>query len=174
MRKLALIVALLFAQAAHAGPLAELFADGVFGLPWGSSLDDVKTAFPDGKSDNQSSIPRYAVKDDRPLFNIERTPKNEITFVFDAHGDMHGVGIEFPAKGAEVFTVLLNTLTTYFGPHENVPNDLGTVAVKWPMDEGVTLSLIHLPGVFSSGDVLVSIGYTAQQRDTPTKESLGF
>lgn len=169
-----LLVFLFFHPTAYAGAIGGLFSDGVFGLPWGSKLADVREAFPGGKEDSAHGITRYTVKDGRLLFKIPRQPGNELHFAFDAHGGMNGVSIEFPANGVESFGQLLNSLTTYFGPYENLPNSAGAVSVRWPTDQGVTLTLIQLPGIFSVGAPLVSIGYVNPQPEVPRKEALGF
>ena len=172
-RILLLLSALLVSPCAHSGNVADIFAQDVFGAPWGSSIKTVTTALPDGKQETQLGMTTYTIKDGRKLFDIKRDPDNYIRYHFDAEGSMNGVGIQFPLDSADDYGTLLNKLNTYFGKAESVPNSFGAIYVRWPEDEGITISLTHIPGQLKLGELLFAIEYRPNPPSI-TREGLGF
>jgi hypothetical protein len=166
-----IVVLLLSPGSASAGKIAEIFSGEIFGVRWGSTVQQVAAVFPDGKSKEQFGHQTYKTLDGKTLFGVKRNPDNYIQFVFNAEGQMNGVNIEFP-DGTDGFGTLLNKLDTYFGEHTSLPNAAATV-VQWPEDSGIRITLGYIPSMFGKGGVLFSIGYLKAE-SSATKEKLGF
>lgn len=90
-------LALLHCIPALAGPIADEFSDGVFGLPWGASKQQIEAAFPKGKWEAPAKgIEFYEVKDARPIFGLERTKKDTISFGLASDQRLSSVAVTFP------------------------------------------------------------------------------
>lgn len=174
MKRLALMFVLqLFSQLAVAGSIADVFSEGIFGVKWGSPIEEVEKALPAGVAATQVGIATYTIQDGRTLFGVQREDSNSIRFSFDSNGEMNGVSIEFPLNAIDDYGVLFTKLNTVFGRGEDAPNSLGVQVVKWPEDQGIGISLMHLPGVLSIGDLLFTIEYRPELHGV-SKEDLGF
>ncbi len=154
-----------------AGPIADLFADGIWGLAWGSTKDQVKKVFPKGKLVKYGNIELFEVKDGRSVFGVERSSNMKIAVGFDSENRMAGASIYF---ASDAFAKLQQKLITEFGaPLSPKENATGTTVLQWETDNGVVLSLSHFAVGFSANTV-VSIGFEELQKPTTDKKSLGF
>lgn len=163
----------LFSFSAVAGNIANVFSEGIFGVKWGSNKDQVIEVIPGGKIGDEFGIVTYTIKNGRTLFGIERRKNNYAKFNFDSNDRLVGATIEFP-DSTEIYGALLTKINTTFGQNfQPVPNSLGAAVVKWPEEEGITLLLSYISGMFNSGSVLFSIGYRLQPANV-SKDELGF
>lgn len=154
-----------------AGPVADLFSDGIWGLSWGSNKDQVKKVFPKGKLVKYGNIELFEVKDGRSIFGVERANSMKIAVGFDAENRMAGASIYF---ASDAFVELQQKLITEFGaPLPPQANATGATVLQWDTDNGVVLSLSHFAVGFSTNTVL-SIGFEALPKPTTDKKSLGF
>ena len=150
---------------AMAGKVAELFSDGVFGVPWGATIEEVKKNHPEGEIKTYIGINNYVVPHAKPVLNITRQD-TDITFTFNASQQMHAVGISF--EGNE-YTDVYRALSTHFGKPQTNANDS---AIRWPVDAGISMYLVAIPSGFSMKPTL-TIEYTEPFIDK-SKEELGF
>jgi hypothetical protein len=184
MKQLLLALLLFVAPSASAGPINDVFGEGVFDLQWGASLADVKKAFPNGEVKDFGGIIYYVINDGRTLFGIERIKKNYIRFGFDAAGRFHGVAIEFPVNidaGSGEFARLLSVLDTQFGPHTSDPQQQLLIPVfRWPIDNGIIMGVVYQTTVETSfltssvaSELSFTLGKTLKATATDAK-SMGF
>jgi len=183
------VVACLASDNVAAGPIADLFRDGVFGVSWGASPAEVEAKLPGGKWQHYGDLRTYSVADGRAVISIERTPKQHIIFGFSTSGKLNGVAVEFPSRlGGEPFGNLLAKTREVFGPplqgadaskpFEYSAGDVGGVTslqVQWPADEAITVSITTgtTRTLFAvRSQLMLSIGYG--QAEAATKEDLGF
>lgn len=189
-RKFSSLLLLLTPIGANAGPIADLLADGVFGVAWSASPAEVEAALPGGKWKSYGGIKTYSVPDGRTVFGVERTPKQHIDFGFSTSEKMNGVSVEFPGElmSVERFGNLLAKTTEVFGPpirgadapepFEYSAGDVGGLTatqVLWPTDEGVTVSLVS--GATRTlfvvkGQLTLNISYN--KIEATTKDELGL
>jgi hypothetical protein len=96
----------------------ELFGDGVFGVTWQMTLDDIRTLYPDGKlSPHSLSVaPMYEIQDSRTVLEIERHKRAKISFLFYESGTLMGISVDFP-NCPELTGKLLSIL----GPPQSLP-----------------------------------------------------
>ena len=172
MLRRAAILYLAFSSSAVAAELSDAFGGPVFGVEWGAELDVVRSVHPKGKKFDSFGVVRYEVRDGRTLFDIERREKDKITFAFDAEGRLTAIGANFKFS-TETYGELLTKLKTLFGEYLVVDNESGANIVRWE-DESVVLSLAHVPGALSSGNISVTIEYSGLEIPQTSAEDLGF
>lgn len=158
----------------YAGKIEDTFKSGIFGIEWGSSQEMVQNSFPKGKLDKSLGILQYTVEDSRTIFEILREEDNYIKFFFDSDNELNGVAIEFPYNGVSDFGSLLTKLKTLFGDYPSGGGVHGAVMVNWAPDNGVQISLTQIPGMFSGGDLVFSVGYTSPVKHEATKAQMGL
>ena len=173
--KILFLLVLIFPLIAEAGQIKEVFGEGVFGVKWGNTIEQVKNVYPNGNLKKQSGYTNYVIQDGRTILGVERKDKNPITFYFDANLKLYAVGIEFPNPNKN-FGVLLNKIDTTFGS-EHITNNqskkYNAALVNWKPDEGVSLGLMLIPGAFSSGQLIFSVKIDLLP-ESRSKKSLGF
>ena len=167
------IVVLVVPAIAIAGSISDTFGDGVFGLKWGSSIEEVKQAFPDGKDVETSVLKSYIVKDSRTLFGYERKDSDEIQFGFDLEGRLNGVTVTFAGTTTES-GLFVYILYTYFGK-DVTPIPVGKIMkTEWADDNGTSITVTR--DIKYSGKVKFSftIFDRAYLKNYPVKSELGF
>ena len=170
MRKYIFCIGFLFYSGfANAGSIYDSFSSGVFGLPWGSSIEEVKKAFPNGKYTDKYGIKLFRVKDGRTLFEINRQ-KQEIIFGFDDLGRMKGVSASFRDEDYFLLKSKLNTL--YGMEEENSKQHSGPYAT-WEEDDGIIISIYMQTRTFKTL-TYVSIGNAKLAQPSATAKDLGF
>ena len=92
----ALLALALCCPVAHAGPIADLFASGVPGMQWGSSLDSVVGVLPQGDHIYGTSPGNraYVIKDDQDFLGVARRGHN-IVYWFDEDDRLESVTLAF-------------------------------------------------------------------------------
>lgn len=134
-----LLVLMSWCHSSSAGPIAEHFVWGIFGVPWGTSLDSMVEMFPNG--DHVYAITpggrAYLVRDDQEFIGVARNGYN-VLYAFDQKNELVGVSLMFPYERKQD---LLRALISAFGaPHENTNRGQNRI-VSWRKDEGVSLIL---------------------------------
>ena len=71
---------------ANAGQIEKIFGGGIFGLKWGSTIEEVQNVFPEGKSSKSSGYLKYTIKDDRTIFGVERKKTIRLFFILTQIG----------------------------------------------------------------------------------------
>ena len=165
-------------QSAGAGPVADLFRDGVFGLPWGASAAEIQSKMPGGKWKSYDQLKVYSVADGRSVLGIERTPKQQIIFGLSTTGHLNDVSVEFPSS-TQHFGNLLAKTTEVLGqpvggadaPRPTTGLGAGYVQVLWPTDENITVKVIsEFLGMTTK--LMLHIAYNKVEANT--KEELGL
>ena len=167
------VMGVLLSPIGKCGDIAEVFGAEVFDVPWASALSDVRELHPNGNVKHQSGSTKYVVADGRTILGMQRRSNDNLTFSFDEEGRLDAIAVDF-RYSVERFVVLLNRMSTLFGPYEAVPNENGAKIVRWPDDEGFLLYLVYVPGIIGSGNFTLKV----KNRNLPTqslsKEELGF
>jgi hypothetical protein len=155
-----------------AGPVADTFRDGIFGISWGALPAEIEQKHPGGKWSSHGDLIRYyTIKDPRPVLGIKRTKKNEIAFGLSSDGRLNSVSITFP-RDDETYVALLLRAKEQFGsvdpvvndPVQNSPAPILTASSVWPSDEGIEVRLIKSAGAYNS--VSLSIQNTSIKPST--------
>jgi hypothetical protein len=173
----AAFLAVLATASAQAGRIADLFSEGLFGLKWGATREEIDTAFPGGKWETVIPVTIYWVSDTRRVLNIERCKESRLGFVLNSEGRMNSVIIEFaPCDSTDRFAELLLKSQEAFGPMLPVDMERVTrtsaVMVEWEFDQGVKVTAGGT-SEFNKGAMTLSISKV--NFDPPkTKEELGF
>jgi hypothetical protein len=111
----------LWASVALAGNrVDELFGEGVFGVTWGMTLDQVRSIHPNGASPKYSLpiAPIYEMQDARPVLEIPRHKKAKISFIFHEDQRLVGISVDFPdcaILSAKLFSILGPPDSTFAG-----------------------------------------------------------
>jgi hypothetical protein len=183
--KLFIMLAVIFASTpSYAGPIYDVFGEGVFGLKWGASLEEVKKSFPEGKTTTEKLYATYEIKDGRQLFGIDRLDSNYMVFTFNEQGELGGVKIQFPNEGLIGFTDLLTALNVKFGV---APFDFGKAQMMaiipilaWPIDNGMMMSIFNnstIKTTLFSAEVEYDLSFLISKKPKPTATNaneLGF
>lgn len=176
MRKLVATTLLLFtASLSLAGPLSDVFGDGVLNAKWGDSPDQVLSAHPNGKLKSYGGVwaDIIEIKDGRAVFSVERKKDDPISFGFDSEKRFVGAAITFSRDDS--FALLVNKLNTLFGQLK-IPDGQEFPNYVWE-DDKIKLQLVILPatGLFSlSPSVMVSIQYKVLEKPKVSKGDLGL
>ncbi len=167
------IAVLLVPAITLAGTIHDTFGDGVFGLKWGSSIEEVKEAFPDGKEIETSGFKSYIVKDSRTLFGYERKDSDEIQFGFDLEGRLGGVTVTFAGTATES-GLFVFILYSYFGK-DVTPVPVGKIMkTEWPDDNGTSITMIQDLKFSGKRKFSLTIFNRAYLKNHPVKTELGF
>lgn len=167
------MVMIFIPQQSYAGKIADTFSDGIFSVPWGSTIEEVQKKFPDGKMEKPLATVHYSIKDGRRIFNIPREDDNAMTFLFNSEGHLNSASIEFPYHDATDLGQLMANLDTYFGEHLS-DRASDTVLMEWPEDKGIRINLGYIPGIFSLGQLVFGIHYEPSRPHKITKEEMGL
>lgn len=141
-----------------AGPVADTFRDGVFGVSWGALPGEIEQKHPGGKWSSHGDLIRfYTIKDSRPVLGIKRSKKDEIAFGLSSDGRFNSVSITFP-KDDETYAAVLLRTKEQFGsvdpvttdPIANSPAPIFVASSIWPSDEGIEVRLVKSAGVYNS------------------------
>jgi hypothetical protein len=74
----------------------ELIGEGLFGVKWGATLDEVKAIHPGGTTTIFDGVTfGYEVESDRTIFELERRPDDKISFGF-AGNSLANISVVFP------------------------------------------------------------------------------
>ena len=161
MRRLLLLAIFFISQPVFSGEVAKTYEEGVFGVKWGDTIENIKKEFPRGKREAYKQVIMYVIRDGRPLFDVKRKRNAFITFGFDPEQKLNSVGIDFQI---EDYSKLLNNLDAQFGKHiMKSDNSTARIAI-WPKDKGVELSLTMARAGFFSQEVKTSFNiiYTGE------------
>tara|TARA_R110002049_G_scaffold282589_2_gene462426 strand:+ start:6376 stop:6888 length:513 start_codon:yes stop_codon:yes gene_type:complete len=170
MKMLPVLLALFLSLNAYSGELDNVFSEGVFGTEWGQSSKEVAVIFPSGKKETSYGSTRITVEDGREVLGLSRSSSSKITFVFDTQDRLFIAGVAFDS--GDDYAKLMRKLDTLFGGRENLENDIGATGLIWK-DEKTKLSVIYVPGMFSS-ETILNIEHLGLQKNTKSKEDLGF
>jgi hypothetical protein len=141
------------AGSSAAGPIADAFGPGVFGLEWGADRAKVSQVFPGGKS-GRIPIDYYAAWDSRTIFGIERN-NQRITFSFAGDGRLSCVRISFGASPMK-YAKLLNALRDQFGPPlEDNSGRINPNGYHWPSDGRIHLELVQADDILPNTQINV-------------------
>ena len=148
LKTICILILLLATQQAYAGKIAEYFSEGVFGVKWGSTLEEVKIVFPNGEVSTNPATKKinYAAPNGLSLFGIKRNPDSWVCYNFDDKGRFNAIVIGFPNTGGGEEEELLNTVINDFGEYKTVeergiPPVFGGSFFVWQRDEGIELTL---------------------------------
>ena len=134
-------------QPVHAGKIAVYFSEGVFGVKWGSTLEEVKQIFPDGEVNaGPKGVIYYSSPNGQSLFGIKRNPDSWVCYNFDKKGRFNAIVIGFPNSGGSEEEELLNTVIATFGDYttkeeRGMPPFWGGSFFVWQRDKGIELTL---------------------------------
>ena len=148
--------------------ISKVFGEGVFDTSWGNTIEEVKETFPKGTIKKYSEITQLSVKDGRSVFGLARDKKSQIIFSFDSEERLIAVGVYFDGDD---FTSLMLKLNTLFG--EGTKLDTGVLAIQWPKDNEVVLTLSMIPSSFST-ETIFTIAYYGLNKPNKSKKQLGF
>jgi len=154
MRRFLLFGLLLISQSVFSGEVANHYQEGVLGVKWGGTIEDLKKVFPAGKRESYKEVVMYVIRDGRPLFDIQRKRNAFITFGFDPQQRINSVGIDFQIND---YAQLLENLDKLFGAHTMLSDDHTARVAIWPKDNGVELSLTMSRAGFFSQEVKTSL-----------------
>jgi len=149
----------------------DVFGAGVFDTKWGDSMSDVQAIFPEGAKKSYGKISHYQILDGRTVLGIEREEEDVIVFAFDSANRLISVGVHY--DGYLEITNLMGKLDTLFGKHTDREVEGASAPIKEWVGKGVSLSLILLPGMFTTKTVF-GIEYTGPEKPANEKEDLGF
>lgn len=164
---IAAAAALLVYGHAGAGPIADTFGPGLFGVTWDGTKEQVQGFNPGGKWHHEP-VDSYQVADSREIFGIARK-KQKITFAFTADGRLSSVGIYF-GGGIDGYAKVLHFMTEQFGPplqntNEKIEENYGfgaTVGARWPIDGRIHVTLLAQITGFSTTTLLI-VQHSAEQ-----------
>lgn len=157
---LALLLLCSTAFTATAGPIADTFSAGIYGVPWGAPAEELVRTHPGGDWVTRGGVRFYSVRDGREVLGIQRSPKDRITFRLSQGGGLVAATTVFP-DGGSTYAALLERLRDRFGPateadrnesDSTVPNR--TLEASWPADQGITVELQNNLVLLSSETVL--------------------
>lgn len=145
---LALFLLLTLSLPCHAGPLKDAFGDGVFGVSWGATLQEVKKIHPGGGVNTYGAITHYSIEDGRSILNVKREEDETLIFAFTGNPQrLTAVGANF---GGSQYTEVLYALQGSFGPKDDQPGDASGASIIWSIDAGIKMYLAIVPSGFSS------------------------
>lgn len=156
----AIAILLLKNVAVHAGPLADTFGPGLFGVKWGATKTEVEAVHPNGKW-HHSPVDSYQIDDSRPIFGMERK-KQKITFAFASDDRLTSMAIYF-GGGSMGYANVLHFMTEQFGPplrneNEKIEENYGfgtTLGARWPADGQINVTLLTQIAAFSQSTFLL-------------------
>ena len=132
----AILLSLFGAATAQANSLGDLFKDGVFGLPWGSSNTAIADKLPEGRWRDPST---YVVRNSRTVLGIERKQRDVVFGL--VQDELTTVTIEFPG-GPTMYKRLKEGASLAFGAYAQredlarVGKDgVGRTALRWLPDD---------------------------------------
>ncbi len=165
-----LFLLLSLSSLSHAGALNDAFGDGVFGVSWGATLQEVKNIHPGGDIDTYGAITHYSIEDGRSLLNVERYEDEPLIFAFTGNPQrLTAIGANF---GGSQYTEVLYALQGAFGPTDSTPGASSSGSALWPVDEGIKMYLSIVPSGFSTSTSL-TIENVNPNKDFD-KGSMGF
>lgn len=163
------LLGLLGTASCHADSLGDLFKDGVFGLPWGSSNVAFESKMPNGQWRGSDT---YVVRDSKTVLGTERKQR-DMVFGF-SQGELTNVTIQFQG-GPSMYKRIKERALLAFGAYAHrediarVGKDgVGRTAVRWLPDNGVSIYLLcELEGM--QPDCNLTISYVWPLRPTTLK-----
>jgi hypothetical protein len=98
MLRVLVLVAFAFASTSHAEPVDNVFGPGVFGVPWGASLESVQARFPAGYTWETTRIHNtdfvHEARVESTLFSLGQ-PAVLVQFAFDESEKLHAAHIYY-------------------------------------------------------------------------------
>lgn len=163
LRPIRLFLVMLFVSStARAEGTANLLRDGVFGIAWGSTVEQIEAKFPKGKWIKYPKDLRfYTVRDNRAVFGVDRATNSEFAFGLSSDGYLTSVSITFPAD-EQTYGALSLKAGERLGSVDPVrsgdPSNQYFPSLiftnSWPMEEGISVKLIHSVAGFTRTTVL--------------------
>jgi hypothetical protein len=135
-----LLALMVCSQSAWAGPIADRFAAGVLGMPWGSPLDSVVGVLPEGDHSYAWPPPGdrgYFVKDDEEFMGVARRG-HKVGYWFDDGDRLKSVTFSFPYERKEE---LRGALIAAFGPSSAKVIRGRSEVVGWRDENGMWMVL---------------------------------
>lgn len=167
---LTLIVVSMSASYTFAASISDTFNAGVFDIPWGASIEDVKESFPGGITKTEYGINSYIVKDSRKLFGLDREDGNNIVFYLSRDWKFNSLAAYFPFSD-ESFGFLFSKLESTFGPFTN--KHMATLSVSLEWNDSGTIKLFLIRDVIAEKKISVIIS-NIQVSSPVNKEDLGL
>lgn len=134
-----LLVVSMASAACEAGPTYDTFRAGVFGIPWGTSLDELVGIFPAG--DHMFAVTpghrAYWVKEGQPFLGVPREHSG-VLYALDEHNRVYSVAVAFEFERK---IELKNALTFLLGPPTNVPPAEQRTQYGWRKDGGISIGV---------------------------------
>jgi hypothetical protein len=131
---------ILLAGAASAGPVADQYRGGAFGLPWSASKGAIEAKYPGGKWDqDDKGRDRYCAPSRQTLLKLPAQHQTrELCFLIGADGTMGSVTARMDASLPSLLAVVNRSRTT-FGDFDSVKRDDSSIqsrstAMLWSKD----------------------------------------
>jgi hypothetical protein len=128
----------------HAGPLYDTFREGILGIPWHATLDQVISVYPDGDNvfATTSGHRSYWVKDGATFLGVPRD-RQGIQYGFDAQNRLGIVTIGYAYERKEE---LRSALTVLFGAPTKIRDARFSKITRyvWTDDHGMHAHIIEL------------------------------
>ncbi len=173
MRKVIACTALAVMGEGHGAELERVIGEGVFGVPWTATVEDVRSLFPDGEIEKLDSSTLYTVRDGRTIFEVERRERDTIMFGFRDDGALISVTV-----GLKDCASIYPRVIKFFGesdePYNPDPNRLSTTFSMGLWRDGpFAMSLVVSIGVPDYPDCTLNFGRDAGTVSA-TAEDLGL
>jgi hypothetical protein len=161
MQRLFTVIMGLCASVAGAGPLAENFGKGLFGVEWSANRNDIEAALPGGRWTTLVTTQCYEVGDGRAVLEVARGKRDKVSICLGSSGEVAAFSVEFTKK-ANDFETLISNATRMFGkpdPRNQSKirrDEISISRTAWGVDEGisVTVSRTITVGVVTSITVM--------------------
>lgn len=159
-----------------AGPIADMFGDGVFGMRWGVTKEEVLVAFPNAIPFLDTGSLR--VRDDREILGIKRK-RQHFHFNFDSSARLCEVVVYFDG-GVFKQRDVAHAAERAFGPYtvtalakdESPIDAYAATKRQWQRDGKISLTLVNAIAPLGS-QVTLSID-SCSHAATQNKADLGF
>ena len=120
------------AGAASAGPVADQFRGGAFGLPWNANRNAIQAKYPGGTWDNHDTgADRYCAPSRQPLLKLPAQHQTrELCFIMGADNTLGAATARLDASLPSLLAVV-NRSRTMFGDFDMRRREEGTIISKW-------------------------------------------
>ena len=117
---------------AQAGPVADQFKGGAFGLPWNASKSAIQTKYPGGQWDkDEAGIDRYCAASRQALLGLPpQHQTKELCFLIGGDGTMASATARMDASLPSLLAVV-NRSRTRFGDFDAVKRDEGAIQSRF-------------------------------------------
>jgi len=120
------------AGAASAGPVADQFRGGAFGLPWNANRNAIQAKYPGGTWDNHDTgADRYCAPSRQPLLKLPAQHQTrELCFIMGADNTLGAATARLDPSLPSLLAVV-NRSRTMFGDFDAVKRDEGAIQSKF-------------------------------------------